>query len=460
VGLGRQILIAAYFGLSRQYDQYLVVYAVASITVFNLSSVFDTVAVSRLVQVRETEGDAAFWRSSNRLLLQTFIGGVLFSVGLYVAIKVLMPVIAAGFSDDERASVMKLALYFLPWILVIVPYYAVSAHLKALWKFHWVFGGEIVVIVVSAFALWLRHDKIECLPVAYGFGYLVVFAFLLLYRGIHRRNGAGHPVKLLGLMANQSLANQIGSIAGFVDRYFQSYLPAGGISALGYTGQIVNNLSSLMTFREIYVVPLSVEAGRSERLERMLQGVVLISIPCVLFVAEFAKPIVAALFQRGNFTSDAAILTGDVLRIMAFSLVISSILAPMVRIFQILGRISYSHILYFVSLVCTAAFQYILVFRMGLGVYGVAWAALANSAVVTFVVAGLVQHCGIHINWGKIFNQAAFASGLGGLAMVLAWPFALHFSGLIAVIGGSAVFGATIAVGYFFSRARLRLIIG
>ena len=55
-----------------------------------------------------------------------------------------------------------------------------------------------------------------------------------------------------------------------------------------------------MTFREIYMVPLSVEAGRSERLERMLQGVVLISIPCVLFIAEFAKPIVAILFQRGN----------------------------------------------------------------------------------------------------------------------------------------------------------------
>ena len=153
-------------------------------------------------------------------------------------------------------------------------------------------------------------------------------------------------------------------------------------------------------------------------------------------------------------------LTGDVLRIMAFSLVISSILAPMVRIFQILGRISYSHILYFVSLVCTATFQYILVFRMGLGVYGVAWAALANSAVVTFVVAGLVRHCGIQIKWGQILTQAAFASGVGGLAMVLSLPFAWHFSGLIALIGGSAVFGATIAVGYFLSRARLRLIIG
>ena len=112
------------------------------------------------------------------------------------------------------------------------PNYAVSAHLKALWKFHWVFGGEILVIVVSALGLWLRHDTIECLPIAYGIGYLVAFVILLLCRGIHRANAAGQPVRLLGLMANQSLANQFGSVAGFVDRYFQSYLPGGGISRL------------------------------------------------------------------------------------------------------------------------------------------------------------------------------------------------------------------------------------
>ena len=63
-------------------------------------------------------------------------------------------------------------------------------------------------------------------------------------------------------MGNQYLANQMGSLSGLVDRYFQSYLMGGGISALGYVGQIVNNLSSLMTFREIYVVPLAI-GGRA-----------------------------------------------------------------------------------------------------------------------------------------------------------------------------------------------------
>ena len=67
VGLARQIMIAAFYGLSREFDAYLVALAVATIVVFNLSSIFDAVAVSRLVQIREREGEGALWLSSNRL---------------------------------------------------------------------------------------------------------------------------------------------------------------------------------------------------------------------------------------------------------------------------------------------------------------------------------------------------------------------------------------------------------
>ena len=126
VGLARQILIAAYFGLSRGYDQYLVVYAVASMVVFNTGSVFDTVAVSRLVRIREDAGDDAFWRSSNRLLLQAILGGLLFAAGLVILVHLLMPIIAAGFTATKELSVAELAIYFAPWILVIIPYYAIS----------------------------------------------------------------------------------------------------------------------------------------------------------------------------------------------------------------------------------------------------------------------------------------------------------------------------------------------
>lgn len=460
VGLGRHVLIAAYFGLSRPFDGYLVVYSMASLIVFNLSSVFDTVAVSRLVQIRDGNGEDAFWRNSDRLLLQSLVGGLLFSAGLIAVLYLALPIIAAGFTGDERQAVLDLARYFIPWIVIIIPYYAVSAHLKALWQFHWVFGAEILVMLVSIAVLWRWHDSVASLPVAYGAGYGCAFLALLYRRGLLRPGQASPPVPLLGSMANQHLANQIGIAASLVDRYFQSYLVPGGISALGYVGQIVNNLSSLMTFREIYVVPLATELGRREKLERILTGVVLISVPCTGFLVTFSEPLIRILFQRGQFTAEDARLTGDLLRILALALVISSLLAPMERLFQILNRISYSQVRYLVSLLGTAAFQYLFVFRLGWDVRGIAWAGLANSALVALVVAALVRRCGIVIRWHRIFAYVLFAAVVSGIAAYAAAFAAASFTGLAELIIAGATYAAILAAGFLTIRRRLQAIAG
>jgi putative peptidoglycan lipid II flippase len=460
VGLARHVLIAAYFGLSREFDGYLVVYSVATIVVFNLSGVCDTAAVSRLVQIREGEGEAAFWRSSNRLLLQALAGGALFSLALYAAVQLLLPIIAAGFNPAERAEVARLAWYFLPWTAIVVPYYAISAHLKALWQFHWVFGAEIVTMVVSIVVLWLCHDSVACLPLAYGAGYFCAFAVLLMRRGVVRPDDGAPAPAMVGIMANQYLANQVGSVSGVADRYFQSFLAPGGISALGYVGQIVNNLSSLMTFREIYIAPLASEQGRSERVQRILKGVLLISVPCTCFVVTYAEPIVRVLFQRGQFTPEAAALTGSLLRIVALSLVISSVLAPLERLFLIVNRMSYSYLRYLVALAATVLFQYLLVFRLGWDVYGIAWATIANSAVVTIAVAIFVRRCGIVLDWQSVFLTAMFALVVAAAGITISLPVASRFDGLPALIVGGGLYGAVVAGSYFAARARIRLITG
>ncbi len=460
VGLARHVLIAAYFGVSREFDGYLVIYAVATIFVFNLSGVFDSVAVSRLVQIRERDGDSAFWRSSNRILLQAFAGAGLFALAFFMLVQLSLPIVAAGFNPSERAEVGTLALYFLPWTAIIIPYYAISAHLKALWQFHWVFSAEIVTMVVSIISLWLWHDSIICLPLAYAAGYFSAFIILLARRGGLRTDRSAKSSAMISVMANQYLANQVGSASGIVDRYFQSFLAPGGISALGYVGQIVNNLSSLMTFREIYVAPLATELGRSERLQRILKGVVLISVPCTGFVVIFSEPIIQTLFQRGQFTPEAAVVTGNVLRILALSMIISSLLAPMIRVFQIVDRISYSYVFYLVSLLGTAAFQYLFVFRLGWDVYGIAWAYVAASVVTTVVIAGLMRRCGITLDWQSIFGTAMFAFVVAGAAVAISLPVASRFDGLLILIVGAGLYSTVVAVGYYAVRHRIRLIVG
>jgi len=148
------------------------------------------------------------------------------------------------------------------------------------------------------------------------------------------------------------------------------------------------------------------------------------------------------------------------------SLVISSLLAPMARLFQILNRISYSHLLYIVSLAGTAALQYLLVFRLRWDVYGVAWANVANSLLVTLVVAGLVRRCGIAIRWHHVLGYGCFAGATAAVAACLASlaarlppPWLSRFDLTTLVVGG-AVYAAVVAGAYLAIRQRLRTIAG
>lgn len=460
IGLLRQILIAAFFGLSREFDGYIVAYGLVTMVVFNLSGVFDTVVVSRLVHIRERDGDASFWRASNRVLLQALAAGTSFAVGFVALLWLALPIVTAGFSPTERAFVGHLGWYFLPWIVVIVPYYALSAHLKATWQFSWVFAAEILTMVVSIAVLWFDHAAVVSLPLAYAAGYAAAALLLLMRRGFRRTDHALNPPGLMVSMSKQYLSIQVGTATGFADRYFQSFLMPGGISALGYVGLIVNNLSSLLTFREIYVVPLTAEAGREQRLERMLQGLVLISIPCALFFVVYAEPIVTVLLQRGKFTPEAAAITAAVLRIQALSLLVSTMLAPLERIFQILDRLSFTQIRYLSAFVATLVFQSLFVFYLGMDVQGVAWGWLCTSVVVLTLVIVMVRICGVTIRWRGVLANAAFAAVTAGVAIGVSWPLGSHYSGLVELAVGGGLFGAVVALSYFMASERLRLIIG
>jgi peptidoglycan biosynthesis protein MviN/MurJ (putative lipid II flippase) len=428
--------------------------------VFNLSMIYDTIAVARLVQIRERDGDAAFWRTSNRLLLQAILGGVLCAAGIMVVLWLTMPVVAAGFSAAERDVLWDLAKYFLPWIAVVIPYYAVSAHLKALWRFQWVFSVEIVAMVISIGVLVLHHQDVASLPIAYGCGYAGALVLLLMKRGIRRGGSETRPQGLLRGMSQQYLAIQIGNAAGLADRYYQSYILPGGISALGYSGLIVNSLASLLTFREIYVVPLASETGRNAKLDRILQGLVLLSIPCMGFLVIHAEAIIGVLFQRGSFTSDDTAVTAALLRIHALSIMPSTVIPPLERMFQILDRIVLVQVRYVATLIGTIAFAYLFVFHLGMDARGIAWAWLCNSAAILVVVVVLLHRCGIMLQWGDILASALFSAGITAIAGVVSFAAAATATGLAALALGTIGYGAVIAVGYLVIRRRLLRILG
>jgi putative peptidoglycan lipid II flippase len=455
----RQLLIAAYFGVGRDYDAYVMVYAMATVVVFTFGAIFDSIAVPHLVRAREGDGLETALALARSIFSLSLWLSIATSVIFLIAVPLLAPIFATGFSLEERSHLAQLAWYFLPWTLVCVPYYAAAARQKMEWRFNRVFVAEIAIVVVSIGFLVVRHDDVRMLPLAYAAGYGVGLLQLAVSAGLWRKGAvASPPVRSVARNVGELfLANQTGGLATLVDRHIQSFLAAGGIGAVNYSAQITNSLSSLLTFREIYMVPLTRQADRAARLERLLSGLLLLAVPLAGLVACLAPDVVTVLLQRGRFDASASELTAEVLRIGAFSLITSAVTTPLARMFQIADRIHYTHLLYLSVAVSLAIFGYLFVVGLGWGVRGVALMQLASSLVSAVVISYLVGRCGIRLRWRSILNRFALAAVVAAVAYFAAASAisGVESSWLRLAVGGTA-YGLVVLLCYFFVRAQLR----
>ena len=436
------------------------VYTMATIVVFAFGGIFDAIAVPRLVRTRERDGPEAAGALARSILRLSLLlsGGI--SVAFLIAVPLLAPIFATGFSPEERGSLSKLAWYFLPWTLVCVPYYAAAARHKMEWRFNRVFAAEIIIVVVSIGCLVLRHGDIRTLPLAYAAGYGAGFALLAVGTVPWQRASSAVSPSMHGVVRNVGelfLANQTAGLASLADRHMQSFLAPGGIGAVNYATQITSSLASLLAFRDIYIVPLTQQADRAERLERLLCGLLLLAVPLVGLVACLAPEMVQVLLQRGRFDATASALTAAVLRIVAFSLITSVVMTPLVRVLQIIDRIHLMQVVYLSWAVSVVIFGYLFVVMLDWGVQGVALMQLSASALTTTVTVFVVGRCGIQLRWWAILGWltlAAVVSGVAYLAAIAAiWQ--LENTWLRLAIGGAA-YALVVLFCYFCARAQLR----
>jgi putative peptidoglycan lipid II flippase len=459
----RQVLIAAYFGVSRDLDVYVMVYWLATFAVFTFSGIFESITVPHLVRMRKAEGEDAARLLAIAILRISFALGAIASLLLLIATPLLVPIIATGFSPAEKTKIVRLVWYFLPWTLIALPYYAAAASLKSRWRFNSVFLAEIVVVAVSIGVIAIWHDDIRALPVAYASGYAIAFVLLASGGGLWR-HASKQPLPsvrpVIRNIAELYLANKIGNVAGIIDRHIQSFVPTGGVAAINYSSQLIMSLSSLLTFREIFLVPLSEVADRTKRLERLLCGVVLLATPLAGFIVCFSFEIVAVLFQRGRFDAAATLLTSEVLRIAAFGLVTGGLLIPLLRMFQIVDRIAFTNVMYVWDALSILTFGYLFVFAFRWGVQGVALAQLASSTTTCLLTGYLVSRCGIAVRWRRVFGNLGFAAAAMLVAYLIAALAASRLDGAWArlLVGGPS-YGVVMIIIYGFARSHLSNII-
>jgi putative peptidoglycan lipid II flippase len=453
-------MIAAFFGIGRDLEFYVMTYAVATYVAFTFGAIFDSVVVSRLVRAREDEGmEAARELAAVILRLSLCIAGAA-SVLLLVLVPLLAPIIATGFGPEEWPDLSRLAWYFVPWICAYLPYYAVAAWHKAQWRFKQMFSAEIAVIVTSIAVLAIWHRDIRSLPLAYALGYAVGLVLLLAGAGLLRKSSGSRSQPLRDLLRNVGefyFANQSGSLATLVDRHVQSFVPAGGIAAINYSSQLINNVSSLLLLREAFIVPLAQHDNRALKLERLISGLMLVAAPMAGVIICFAPEIVQVLFERGRFDASATTLTAEALRINAMGLLTVPVLGPLVRMLQITDRIHYTHVMFLAMAATSAIFGYLFVLMLDFGVRGVALMQLASSIAACTATAWALARCGIALRWSRIFRSLALAAAAAGMSFFAATAATspLENAWLRLLLGG-AIYGVTVLGFYFLARSHLR----
>jgi peptidoglycan biosynthesis protein MviN/MurJ (putative lipid II flippase) len=376
-----------------------------------------------------------------------------------IAVPLLAPVLATGLPQQERLGLTSLAWYFLPWTLVCLPYYAAAARQKMEWRFNRVFAAEIVIVVISISFLALWHDDVRMLPLAYACGYIAGLAQLSPGSGLWRLRNDGPAPSVRAVLRNIAemfAANQTGNLTTLVHRHIQSFVGATGIAAINYSAQVTTSLANLLTFREIYMVPLAQQEHRAERLERLVTGLCLMAVPVAGLVACFAPELVTVLLQRGRFDASASLLTAQALRIEAFSLIFAPA-TPLFRMFQITDRINFTHVTYIASALSLVAFGYLFVLALGWGVRGAALMQVAAGAVGAVLTGHLISRCGIRLRWRVVFARFLLAALVSGIAFLIATAASMQLENVWGrLIVGTGTYGLVVLSCYFFARAHLR----
>lgn len=458
----RHMVIAAAYGVSRELDFYTLVNSVATIVVFGFASIFDNVAIPRLTLLHSQGEKAEFHLLAGRILGFSIAASLLVSLAFLLAVPLLSPVIGAGLHPDERIAMQAMSWSFLLWTLCSIPYYSLCSFYKAQWRFRRVFGAEVLITASSLLILLIWHRHIEQLPLAYGAGYLLGLLCLLPYSGIACRLPVWRHADMRRFYRNLLElfgANQVGNIAAVVERFLLSHLQQGAFSAYGYSSLVVNNTASLLSFREIFIVPLSEPDSREQRLERILIGLSLLAIPVAACLSTFAEPVVRLLFERGKFDGRAVAMSAELLQVYAFALWPSMLTAPMARLFQILDRIKLTAWVYVVSSASTLLVGVVLVLWLHMGLRGFVLTLVVSGYVTMACVAALLGYCQIRIRWHYLGRYILFACCVAGVASFLSVLLDVGGPLLWQTIVRGGVFWGVIGAGYLTIYRQIRAVI-
>jgi putative peptidoglycan lipid II flippase len=335
------VWLARRFGTSPTMDAFQSAFSIPLAVTGVLVGPLPLVLVPELVRLQSGPAAIFRWRLAVRVLLLAVGLGVLLA-GIAVAFGgAICAVVFAGF-DEPRLQASALALSWLAWL---IPLNATVALLQAAHhsEHRYILPAVSNVVGVALSLGWIiaATDELDlatlCAALVAGSALASLVLFVPLAGPL--AGGMAGQWRGIGLWRFSVLAAPLFVSAAYarldplVDRSIASFLDEGSIAELGYAQRVTTALATLTASGlSVVIFPKLASVSddpRDPRLADLLatawRFLTVLLVPCVAAIAVFNREIVADLFQRDAFGSEATVAVARLLTILLGVLVAGSL---------------------------------------------------------------------------------------------------------------------------------------
>lgn len=328
IGFIRELVLAYKFGTSYIVDAYTICTTLPSVVFTVYASGFSQSYVPMFARLKTGEQKNNFFSNVTNILL---IVSFLLCICCFFGSNFIVSFMAPGF--DERTKVItsvfiKIVVFVLP---VMTIFNLLSAHLATKEDFIFAnFCDHVVINVILIISiLFATQEQSWILAGGYVISMLIAFILLLSY-AIKQKKIVYKPYiefgapefKALCTMALplglSLLVNQLNTV---IDRIFSSTLGEGITSSLNYADKVQSIFLTLTTSIFLTVcyprINKHFALGDNENgmyyIKKAFSIAIFTSIPLVAILVIYCVPIVRILFEKGEFTKNATLITAKCL---------------------------------------------------------------------------------------------------------------------------------------------------
>jgi putative peptidoglycan lipid II flippase len=480
VGLLRWILVTRAFGTLPEIEAFNPANRVSE-TLFNLvaGGALASAFIPNFTGLLAQNDRRGAWRLASAIVNVALVVLILAAcLAAVLAPQIVRHILVPGFADEPGKEALTVSLLRL--MLPSAVLFGISGLMMGILNSHQIF--LIPALAPAMYSLGMIFGTLALSPrlgiwgLAWGVNLgaalhlgLQIPALLRLkgqyYPNLGLKDASAHEV--LRLLGPRLLGVAVVQLNFWVNSRIASFQPEGSVSAITYAFTLMLMpqaaiaqsiaIASMPTFCAQYALGQLSEMRAS--LATIMRGVLLLSLPASLGLALLRTPLVAALFQRGNFDQRSTELVTWALLWYAAGLVGHSLVEVLSRAFYSLHDTKTPVLIGAVAMGLNVLFSFVFsawFVRLGWLPHG--GLALANSLATSLEAAGLIalMHRRLGGLDGRYILSGAGGAVLASLAMSLALWAWLSLAGeqpaWLLVAGGLVLGGAVYALAVWLVR--------